>query len=100
MVPMLFNFNCINDQEQVHNMVSLNLLQLCVWNANGWEKLASKFLCSLCSGHVPDPPVVNFIQFHQDQVHLLAVHERLIDIYEAPLLNHVLQVIQTVQNLR
>ncbi|XVF63282.1 hypothetical protein PTKIN_Ptkin09bG0075400 [Pterospermum kingtungense] len=73
--------------------------QLCVWNANSWEKLATKCLHSLCSGNVSDPPVVNFIQFHQDQVHLLAVHEKLIDIYEAPLLNHVLQWVPSVSDL-
>ncbi|XWS24828.1 hypothetical protein CRYUN_Cryun27aG0018300 [Craigia yunnanensis] len=86
------HISCLAFSHSLNVLVSAGAdAQLCVWNANGWEKLASKFLCSLCNGHVTNPPGVNFIQFHQDQVHLLAVHERLIDIYEAPILNHVLQ---------
>ncbi|OMO92740.1 hypothetical protein CCACVL1_06763 [Corchorus capsularis] len=69
--------------------------QLCVWDADNWQKRESKFLYSLCSGQVPDPAVINMIQFHQDQVHLLAVCETQIDIYEAPLLKHVLQWVPT-----
>lgn len=67
-------------------------MQLCVWDADGWKKLANKTLHSFQTGQVPDPPVVNYIEFHKDQIHLLAVSERQIDIYEAPLLNHCIQV--------
>lgn len=65
--------------------------QLCVWDADGWKKLASKTLCSLHSVQVLDPPVVNYIEFHKDQIHLLTVNERQIDVYEAPMLNHFMQ---------
>ncbi|XP_028779245.1 topless-related protein 4 [Neltuma alba] len=77
---------------------SLNVLassgtdaQLCVWDAAGWKKRASKTLYSLHTGQVPNPPVVNYIEFHKDQAHLLIVNERQIDIYEAPMLNHFMQ---------
>ncbi|KAJ7958782.1 Topless-related protein [Quillaja saponaria] len=65
--------------------------QLCVWTAAEWEKVASKFLHSLQTGHVPEPPEVTHIEFHKDQIQLLAVHEKHLDIYEAPMLNHLMQ---------
>ena len=73
----------------ISDMVSI-VFQLCVWSTNGWKKLASKFLQSI--GQMPECPLVNHIEFHQDQIHLLVVHERNIDIYEAPTLNHLMQV--------
>ncbi|KAM7268625.1 hypothetical protein ACFE04_010791 [Oxalis oulophora] len=57
--------------------------QLCVWSMDGWEKLTSKFL-QLPSGRAAAPFADTRVQFHQDQVHLLAVHETQIAIYEAP----------------
>lgn len=71
-------------------MINSIVFQLCVWSTNGWEKLASKFLLS--KGEMLECPVVNHIEFHQDQIHLLAVHERNLHIYEAPTLNHSMQV--------
>ncbi|KAJ0090216.1 hypothetical protein Patl1_12472 [Pistacia atlantica] len=67
--------------------------QLCVWDVNGWKKLCSKLLQNLHVGLVPETPVVNHIQFHPDQVHLLAVHERQIDVYKAPTLDHMVQLV-------
>ncbi|KAL8158733.1 hypothetical protein V2J09_000270, partial [Rumex salicifolius] len=54
--------------------------QLCVWSMDGWEKLTSKYLQMLGSSPSSDTRV----QFHQDQIHLLAVHSSQIAIYEAP----------------
>ena len=71
-------------------MVNSIVFQLCVWSTNGWEKLASKILQS--TGEMLESPLVNHIEFHQDQIHLLAVHERNVHIYEAPTLNHSMQV--------
>ncbi|EOY17200.1 Uncharacterized protein TCM_036349 [Theobroma cacao] len=34
-------------------MVTFDVMLLCVWNANGWEKLASKFMCCLWAGGRP-----------------------------------------------
>ncbi|XP_024026087.1 topless-related protein 4 isoform X2 [Morus notabilis] len=69
---------------------SLNVLvssgadsQLCVWNTDGWEKQASKFL-QIPAGRTAAPAADTRVQFHQDQIHLLAVHETQIAIYEAP----------------
>ncbi|KAJ4707877.1 Topless-related protein 4 [Melia azedarach] len=67
--------------------------QLCVWDANGWKKLCSKFLQCFQTGSVPENPIVNHIQFHPDQIHLVSVHEGQIDVYEAPTLNHILQLV-------
>ncbi|KAL5853214.1 hypothetical protein ACOSQ3_008332 [Xanthoceras sorbifolium] len=67
--------------------------QLCVWDANEWENICSKFLQSLHTGLVPETPVVIHIQFHPDQIHLLVVHERQIDVFEAPTLNQVMQLV-------
>ncbi|CAN6540784.1 unnamed protein product [Malus baccata var. baccata] len=57
--------------------------QLCVWNTDGWEKQASKFL-QMPSGRAAAPLADTRVQFHSDQTHLLAVHETQIAIYEAP----------------
>ncbi|XP_071737204.1 topless-related protein 4-like isoform X1 [Rutidosis leptorrhynchoides] len=57
--------------------------QLCVWNTNGWEKQTSKHL-QIPAGRVAAPLADTRVQFHQDQTHLLAVHETQIAVYEAP----------------
>jgi hypothetical protein len=63
-----------------------------VWSMDGWEKHTSKFL--------PIPP--GRVQFHQDQIHVLAVHETLIAVYEAPkleCLEHVWSILELSKNL-
>ncbi|KAI3495960.1 hypothetical protein L1887_38308 [Cichorium endivia] len=57
--------------------------QLCVWNTNGWEKQTSKHL-QIPAGRVAAPLADTRVQFHQDQTHLLAVHETQIAVFEAP----------------
>ncbi|GMP60159.1 hypothetical protein CsSME_00023144 [Camellia sinensis var. sinensis] len=57
--------------------------QLCVWSTDGWEKQTNKYL-QVPSGRTPNPLADTRVQFHQDQIHLLAVHETQIAIYEAP----------------
>ncbi|PSR84523.1 Topless-related protein [Actinidia chinensis var. chinensis] len=56
--------------------------QLCVWNTDGWENQTSKYL-QMPSGRTPTPLADTRVQFHQDQIHLLAVHETQIALYEA-----------------
>lgn len=55
--------------------------QLCVWGTDGWERLRNKFL-QLPAGRSP-PQAETRVQFHQDQIHFLVVHETQIAIYEA-----------------
>ncbi|KAL9339692.1 hypothetical protein Peur_068707 [Populus x canadensis] len=69
---------------------SLNVLvssgadsQLCVWSTDAWEKQASKFL-QIPPGRVASSLADTRVQFHLDQIHLLAVHETQIAIFEAP----------------
>uniref|UniRef100_A0A6M2EHW5 CTLH domain-containing protein n=1 Tax=Populus davidiana TaxID=266767 RepID=A0A6M2EHW5_9ROSI len=69
---------------------SLNVLvssgadsQLCVWSTDAWEKQASKFL-QIPSGRAAPSLADTRVQFHLDQIHLLAVHETQIAIFEAP----------------
>ncbi|XP_011017798.1 PREDICTED: topless-related protein 4-like isoform X2 [Populus euphratica] len=69
---------------------SLNVLvssgadsQLCVWSTDAWEKQASKFL-QMPTGRVASSLADTRVQFHLDQIHLLAVHETQIAIFEAP----------------
>ncbi|XP_017983262.1 PREDICTED: topless-related protein 4 isoform X1 [Theobroma cacao] len=57
--------------------------QLCVWSTDGWEKQASKYL-QIPNGRAASPHADTRVQFHLDQIHLLAVHETQIAIYEAP----------------
>ncbi|XP_050286590.1 topless-related protein 4-like isoform X1 [Quercus robur] len=60
--------------------------QLCLWSMDGWEKHTSKFL-QIPPGRVSSPLAWTRVQFHQDQIHVLAVHETQIAIYEAPMLD-------------
>ncbi|XP_042409639.1 protein TOPLESS-RELATED PROTEIN 2-like isoform X1 [Zingiber officinale] len=70
---------------------SLNVLvssgadaQLCVWSIDGWEKKRSRFIqapAGRASPLVGDTKV----QFHNDQTHLLVVHESQIAIYDSKL---------------
>lgn len=57
--------------------------QLCVWNTDGWEKQASKFL-QIPPGKAASPLADTRVQFHLDQTHLLVIHETQIAIFEAP----------------
>ncbi|XP_052199357.1 topless-related protein 4-like isoform X2 [Diospyros lotus] len=56
--------------------------QLCVWSTDGWDKQTSKYL-QIPSGRTLSPLADTRVQFHQDQIHVLAVHETQIAIYEA-----------------
>ncbi|ONI16248.1 hypothetical protein PRUPE_3G087700 [Prunus persica] len=56
--------------------------QLCVWSLDGWAKQAGMFL-QIPTGRVLTPLAQTRVQFHQDLIHLLAVHETQIAIYEA-----------------
>ncbi|KAK9055103.1 hypothetical protein SSX86_026183 [Deinandra increscens subsp. villosa] len=56
---------------------------LCVWSTDGWEKQISRQL-QIPGGRVAAPFADTHVQFHQDQTHLLVVHETQIAIFEAP----------------
>lgn len=68
-----------------------SLFQLCIWTLEGWEKRASKFL-PLPLKSVLKPHWQTRVQFHQDQMHVLVVHETQIAVYEASRLDFVEQV--------
>ena len=65
-------------------------VQLCVWSTNGWEKQTSR---QIPAGRAAAPLADTRVQFHQDQTHLIAVHETQIAIYEAPKLECLKQVL-------
>lgn len=71
--------------------------QLCVWSSDGWEKQKSRFL-QLPSGRSPGAQSETRVQFHQDQVHFLVVHETQLAIYETTKLECVKQVDFSIQN--
>ncbi|KAH7416089.1 hypothetical protein KP509_14G074500 [Ceratopteris richardii] len=67
---------------------SLNVLvssgadtQVCVWSVDGWEKRKSKFLQGQAGRTLP-PSGDTKVQFHNDQVRLLVVHESQLAIYD------------------
>ncbi|KAJ3695527.1 hypothetical protein LUZ60_000904 [Juncus effusus] len=64
--------------------------QICVWSTDGWEKQKSRVL-PMPSGRSISNNSDTRVQFHQDQVHFLAVHETQITIYEASKLECVNQ---------
>ncbi|CAI9113928.1 OLC1v1014633C2 [Oldenlandia corymbosa var. corymbosa] len=55
--------------------------QLCVWNTDGWEKQKSRFL-QLPAGRNTATQSDTRVQFHQDQIHFLVVHDTQLGIYE------------------
>ena len=67
-------------------------VQLCVWSTDGWEKQTSRQL-QIPAGRAAAPLADTRVQFHQDQTHLIAVHETQIAIYEAPKLECLKQVL-------
>eukprot|EP00262_Sarcandra_glabra_P008603 TRINITY_DN2218_c0_g1_i5.p1 TRINITY_DN2218_c0_g1~~TRINITY_DN2218_c0_g1_i5.p1 ORF type:complete len:1138 (+),score=249.84 TRINITY_DN2218_c0_g1_i5:76-3489(+) len=64
--------------------------QLCVWSTDGWEKQKSRFL-QVPAGRTPTALSETRVQFHQDQIHFLAVHETQLAIYETTKLECVKQ---------
>jgi WD40 repeat protein len=65
--------------------------QLCVWSSNEWEKLKARYL-QVPAGRTPTSSVSDTrVQFHQDQIHFLVVHETQLAIYETTKLECVKQ---------
>ncbi|KAG8096738.1 hypothetical protein GUJ93_ZPchr0013g34568 [Zizania palustris] len=64
--------------------------QICVWSTDGWDKLRSRFL-QIPSGRPTSNILDTRVQFHQDQLHFLVVHETQIAIYETTKLEPVKQ---------
>ncbi|XP_021283560.1 protein TPR2-like isoform X1 [Herrania umbratica] len=58
--------------------------QLCVWSIDGWEKKKSRFI-QAPSGRQSPLSGETKVQFHNDQTHLLVVHETQIAIYDSKL---------------
>ncbi|KAG8656222.1 protein TOPLESS [Manihot esculenta] len=56
--------------------------QLCVWNSDGWEKQKTRFL-QVPPGRTTTGQSETRVQFHQDQIQFLVVHETQLAIYEA-----------------
>uniref|UniRef100_A0A1D1YH18 Topless-related protein 1 n=2 Tax=Anthurium amnicola TaxID=1678845 RepID=A0A1D1YH18_9ARAE len=56
--------------------------QLIAWNTDGWEKRGCKFL-QISSGRPSSSLPETRVQFHQDQIQFLAIHEAQIAIYES-----------------
>ncbi|KAL9680409.1 hypothetical protein QQ045_018288 [Rhodiola kirilowii] len=57
--------------------------QFCVWSTDGWERQACKHL-QIPAGRVVSPLAPTRVQFHQDQLHFLSVHETQLALYKAP----------------
>ncbi|CAA7407500.1 unnamed protein product [Spirodela intermedia] len=66
--------------------------QLFVWGTDGWEKQRSRFL-QIPAGRTPSSNSETKVQFHQDQIHFLAVHETQLAIYETTKLECIKQYI-------
>ncbi|KAB1205517.1 Protein TOPLESS [Morella rubra] len=58
--------------------------QLCVWSIDGWEKKKSRFIQAPAGRQSPLVGETK-VQFHNDQAHLLVVHESQIAIYDSKL---------------
>ncbi|KAJ0080565.1 hypothetical protein Patl1_24450 [Pistacia atlantica] len=58
--------------------------QLCMWSTDKWEKLKSRFI-QAPAGHQSPLVGETKVQFHNDQTHLLVVHDSQISIYDSKL---------------
>ncbi|XP_059641572.1 protein TOPLESS-RELATED PROTEIN 2-like [Cornus florida] len=58
--------------------------QLCVWSVDGWEKRKARPIQAL-PGHQSPLVGETKVQFHNDQAHLLVVHESQIAVYDSQL---------------
>ncbi|OMP03724.1 hypothetical protein CCACVL1_02292 [Corchorus capsularis] len=58
--------------------------QLCVWSIDGWEKKKLRFIQAPAGRQSPLAGETK-VQFHNDQTHLLVVHESQIAIYDSKL---------------
>jgi hypothetical protein len=80
-----------------HFRCNLLFLQLCVWNSDGWEKQKARFL-QVPAGRTPTAQSDTRVQFHQDQIHFLVVHETQLAIYETTKLECVKQVLLSLKS--
>jgi len=80
-----------------HFPCNLLFLQLCVWNSDGWEKQKARFL-QVPAGRTPTAQSDTRVQFHQDQIHFLVVHETQLAIYETTKLECVKQVLLSLKS--
>lgn len=67
-----------------------------MWSSDGWEKQRNRFL-QIPSGRTPSSLSDTRVQFHQDQMHFLVVHETQLAIYETTKLECVKQVFSSSQ---
>ncbi|XP_043694008.1 protein TOPLESS-RELATED PROTEIN 2-like isoform X1 [Telopea speciosissima] len=58
--------------------------QLCVWSTDGWEKRKSRFIQAPAGRPGPLAGETK-VQFHNDQIHLLVVHESQIGVFDSKL---------------
>jgi len=75
--------------DSYHN--SITIVQIFVWNTDGWEKQKNRFL-QFPAGRTPPAQADTRVQFHQDQFRFLVVHETQLAIYEATKLECLKQV--------
>ena len=59
-------------------------LQLCVWSIDGWEKKKTRVIPAPAGRQAPLVGETK-VQFHNDQAHVLVVHESQIAIYDSKL---------------
>lgn len=59
-------------------------MQLCMWSIDKWEKLKSRFIQAPAGRQSPLVGETK-VQFHNDQTHLLVVHESQISVYDSKL---------------
>ncbi|THU71819.1 hypothetical protein C4D60_Mb04t05530 [Musa balbisiana] len=58
--------------------------QLCMWSIDGWDKKKSRFIQAPASRTAPLVGDTK-VQFHNDQTHLLVIHESQLGIYDSKL---------------
>lgn len=91
MIPV---YMVVLDSDDAFN-ASLNFLflplKICVWSSEGWEKKMNTFL-PIPVEQTQVAQSGTRVQFHQDQIHFLAVNEMQLAIYETTKLECMKQV--------
>ncbi|KAK6158334.1 hypothetical protein DH2020_005648 [Rehmannia glutinosa] len=82
--PQDNNILAIGMEDSTIQIYNVRVDELCMWNIDGWEKKKSRPI-QAAPGHQSPLVGETRVQFHNNQSHLLVVHESQIAVYDAQL---------------
>ncbi|KAJ0079597.1 hypothetical protein Patl1_24425 [Pistacia atlantica] len=82
--PQDNNIIAIGMEDSTIQIYNIRVDELCMWSTDRWEKLKSRFIQAPAGRQSPLVGETR-VQFHNDQTHLLVVHDSQISIYDSKL---------------